>query len=71
MQDNELQALEGLLELAGKMSNAARRVVGGRDITLGNNIPSANLDNLNFFCQQLREAVDNYDEAILRAIDAN
>lgn len=60
----ERDALRGALALAGKMSEAARNVVGGKSITIGVH-PPANVYNMGDFAAFLREAVDDYDAAIL------
>src|SRR6185369_319330 len=53
-----------LLELAGKMADAARAVVGGRAIPL-ENVPAANVYTLGEACMRLQHAVDACDAAII------
>lgn len=55
-----------LLELAGAMADAARAVVGGPHVTIGS-VSAANVWNMTELCNRLREAVDEYDRAIVAA----
>jgi hypothetical protein len=57
-----------LLTLAGKMSDAARNIVGGNVLTVGR-MSSANVYNISEACKVLRDAVDDYDRAIIEAME--
>ena len=52
-----------LLMLAGKLADAAR-VVGGGQALIGNVAP-ANIYTITRACERLREALDDYDDAIV------
>jgi len=51
------------LELAGRMSDAARLIVGGRHIT--SHAPIADIFNLTELALKLRKTVDDYDAEIM------
>lgn len=53
-----------ILFLAGKMSDAARAVVGGQGINF--RVLPAHIDNLSELCIALRKAVDAYDAELIR-----
>lgn len=53
-----------LLLLAGEMSDAARTITGGHNITVGSSAP-VNITNISAACADLRDAVDAYDKAII------
>jgi len=57
---------EDILILSGKLANVTRTLVGGKDLTSGMKIPAANLSNLSEIIEQVRIAIDKYDEAILK-----
>lgn len=53
------------LELAGQLASIARSLVGGRDITSGQRVEPANLQNVSDVSNLVRAALDRYDEYIL------
>lgn len=60
----ERAALLDALALAGKMSDAARSLVGGQSITIGRQAP-ASIYDLSARAVALQDAVDAYDAAII------
>ena len=61
--------MKDLLTAAGKLSTAARNVVGGREITVGQNLPPINVYSLSLALEKLRIAVDEYDAEIIKLMD--
>lgn len=64
---NLIEKHEGLAEMlhaAGKLADAARRVVGGRDLN-GFDIAPATINTLTASADMLRLAVDAYDAEII------
>jgi hypothetical protein len=60
--------LHRLLELAGKMAEAARAVVGGH--ALGFSVSPSTVHTITANCEHLRKAVDAYDRAIMELAEA-
>ena len=64
MLEQRIEKQKEMLVLAGKMSTAARSIVGGQDITVGVHM-AADVFNIGSLCNKLKEAVDKYDFLIL------
>ena len=58
-----------LLELAGKMAQAARNITGGTCFTMGNTIQPIGLEGLWPAVLQLENAVDEYDKARIKGMN--
>ena len=56
-----------LLNAAGRLSDAARELVGGQGFTVGRYAP-CDVHNISIVATTLLNAVDNYDETIMKQI---
>ena len=61
MTDNDYKEA---LYLAGRMSDAARRITGGNSFGVGFIAPPAGINNIAELACELEKAVDEYDECI-------
>ncbi|WEM00052.1 MULTISPECIES: hypothetical protein [Delftia] len=66
LESSDVPNAPSLLPLAGKLADAARQVVGGDVLTVGRVAP-ADVYCLGELCKRLRDAVDEYDAAIIES----
>jgi hypothetical protein len=55
--------------ITGKISDVARRIVGGICFTSGYEIPPCNINQIEKLSAELRELIDRYDELILEEVE--
>jgi hypothetical protein len=65
-----IKRLRALLAVAGEMSEAARRVCGGKCFATGGYLEAANLNSASVVTAHLRLAVDAYDRSVQRFEDS-
>lgn len=58
-----------LLQLAGNLADSARRLVGGHDLN-GWPINPANIYNVAQLAEELRRALDNYDQEVINLLES-
>lgn len=62
----DMDVLKEILAHAGVLALAARKLVGGPEFTAGSFLQSCPIDKVPYLVKDIRNALDEYDEYILR-----
>lgn len=66
-EQEEVARLRELLRLAGIVAQHARLIVGGADFTTGAHVKPCGIYGLAHNAEKLRDALDEYDSAVVEA----